>query len=544
MLVAMTSKGVVQCDACNQGLMGRGNPGPDDSHALSSGGKDELPRETQRLKSMTATGTPKPSPVSPSNEQGTESEGTLETCRNTHFLDQAYTERDEGVTLAMSIDPAAQDQLTRASSKESSDGESDSDNSVDEEEGLTLAAIAAMSQKKTPKETSHFDNVNPACDQSTATPRTDHCDEENTMKPAAASLPGDVCLICGSTFDRTNGLKGRLNHIKRCSKKHGFSGRDTVVDDHEDFVQSSKPPSVGVQDNNPYSKQRAVWHGDAGIDLTLAAHEAFDYGETAHIEGSMNVAEPAQTIQTTIKNFFEAPVRSLNNVLLLGARRVAKAGEIVTSKKTQGRGGWGGGTKTRDFFNSPAYKRITGTDFNVDGFMYARSSLTKNYWLTHFHSDHYGGITKDWNHGTIFCSLPTANLVNQQLGVDKKWLHPIPMNTATVIESNGRPISVTLLDANHCPGAVMFLFEVGKRRILHVGDFRWNTETMLKQAPLKYLHTNNIRLDELYLDTTYCDERYSLPTQNEAIHACVNVAIQETTRPGKTLFLFGAYTIG
>jgi DNA cross-link repair 1A protein len=230
--------------------------------------------------------------------------------------------------------------------------------------------------------------------------------------------------------------------------------------------------------------------------------------------------------------------------LLLGARRVAKAGEIVASKKIQGRGGWGGGTKTRDFYNSPAYKKITGTDFNVDGFMYARSSLTKNYWLTHFHSDHYGGITKDWNHGTIYCSLPTANLVNQQLGVDKKWLHPIPMNVPTVVESNGRPITVTLLDANHCPGAVMFLFEVGNRRILHVGDFRWNTETMLKQAPLRYLHNNKIRLDELYLDTTYCDERYSFPTQNEAIHACVKVAIQESTRPGKALFLFGAYTIG
>ena len=79
-------------------------------------------------------------------------------------------------------------------------------------------------------------------------------------------------------------------------------------------------------------------------------------------------------------------------------------------------------------------------------------TLTKNYFLSHFHSDHYGGIASSWDAGTIYCSLPTASLVHQQLGVDKKHLHPLPMNTPTVIESRGRAVTVTLLDANHCPG--------------------------------------------------------------------------------------------
>ena len=38
-------------------------------------------------------------------------------------------------------------------------------------------------------------------------------------------------------------------------------------------------------------------------------------------------------------------------------------------------------------------------------------------------SQHYGGITKTWSDGTIYCSLPTANLVHQQLGVEMKYLH-------------------------------------------------------------------------------------------------------------------------
>jgi DNA cross-link repair 1A protein len=182
-----------------------------------------------------------------------------------------------------------------------------------------------------------------------------------------------------------------------------------------------------------------------------------------------------------------------------------------------------------------------------DGFYYAKNSLTKNYFLSHFHSDHYGGITSSWNAGIIYCSLPTATLVNQQLGVDKKYLHPLPMMTPTVLESRGKPVTVTLLDANHCPGAVMFLYEVGKRSILHVGDFRWNRQNML-QFPLKAFSSGQRQLDELFLDTTYCDPKYALPTQEETIQATIATVEKEikTSKANglKTLHLFGSYTIG
>ena len=116
------------------------------------------------------------------------------------------------------------------------------------------------------------------------------------------------------------------------------------------------------------------------------------------------------------------------------------------------------------------------------------------------------------------------------------------MLTPTVIQSKGKPISVTLLDANHCPGAIMFLFEVGKRTILHVGDFRWNREIMLQQAPLRALQKST--LDDLFLDTTYCDPKYTLPSQAVAIKATIEVFESELKNGTKTLHLFGAYTIG
>ena len=123
------------------------------------------------------------------------------------------------------------------------------------------------------------------------------------------------------------------------------------------------------------------------------------------------------------------------------------------------------------------------------------------------------------------------------------------MTTPTVVESEGRPVTVTLLDANHCPGAVMFLFQIGDRRMLHVGDFRWDRESMLRQRSLREFHSLRYRLDDLYLDTTYCAERYAgVPTQARAIAAAVLTAereVREAAESGtNTLFLFGSYTIG
>lgn len=138
--------------------------------------------------------------------------------------------------------------------------------------------------------------------------------------------------------------------------------------------------------------------------------------------------------------------------------------------------------------------------------------------------------------------------MNQNLGVEQKYLHPLPMNEPAIISSKGQAVKVTLLDANHCPGAVMFLFEVGYRRILHVGDFRWSHNIMLNIPQIRALSTLSPRLDELFLDTTYCDKKYQLPTQEEAVNAAIDVASEEmeksTKRGSTTLFLFGSYTIG
>jgi len=72
---------------------------------------------------------------------------------------------------------------------------------------------------------------------------------------------------------------------------------------------------------------------------------------------------------------------------------------------------------------------------------------------------------------------------------------------------------------------------------------------MLKQPPLQGIVSLEYRLDDLFLDTTYCDSKYAhLPTQEEAIMATIDIAqkqILECKKNGKkALFLFGSYSIG
>ena len=189
-----------------------------------------------------------------------------------------------------------------------------------------------------------------------------------------------------------------------------------------------------------------------------------------------------------------------------------------------------------------AHKFVCGTPFVVDGFTDGAKD-GRLYFLTHFHADHYGGLSRKWCETLqtrIQCSSITARLVVRKLGVPESKLERLPMNTPIEVGIGSSRATVELIDANHCPGAVLFMFRLANgRTILHTGDFRY--EPSMGTHVLSRLGSDV--LDTLYLDTTYCEPQHIFPTQ-ESVVKRVLAECRLLLESKRTLVLFGAYTIG
>ncbi|KIW19709.1 hypothetical protein PV08_00283 [Exophiala spinifera] len=188
----------------------------------------------------------------------------------------------------------------------------------------------------------------------------------------------------------------------------------------------------------------------------------------------------------------------------------------------------------------PFYKIMPGFYICVDAFRYGKVEGQNAYFLSHFHSDHYIGLTSSWCHGPIYASKVTCNLMLQQLKVDPKWVVPLEFEKKVEVP-NTNGVSVTMIPANHCPGSSLYLFEkvTGKNRdgtpkttrILHCGDFRAcpaHVNHPLLQPDVMCSITGQAKqqvIDTCYLDTTYLTPKYSFPSQSDVIDACSQMCI-------------------
>lgn len=81
-------------------------------------------------------------------------------------------------------------------------------------------------------------------------------------------------------------------------------------------------------------------------------------------------------------------------------------------------------------------------------------------WFFHASAD-YQGLTKSFCHGKIYCSSVTAKLVNMKIGIPWDNIKILPLNQRINIAG----IDVTCFDANHCPGAIIILFEPSNGKV-------------------------------------------------------------------------------
>ncbi|KAJ7708238.1 hypothetical protein B0H17DRAFT_453111 [Mycena rosella] len=118
-------------------------------------------------------------------------------------------------------------------------------------------------------------------------------------------------------------------------------------------------------------------------------------------------------------------------------------------------------------------------------------------------------------------------------------LKALPLNTPTELElSNDESVTITLFDANHCPGAVMFLIEGAQGAILHTGDFRaepWFLDSITRnpflQPYLASLDPHNSgssdplskTLEAIYLDTASVMSSAVVPTKLDATSGLIEL---------------------
>ena len=151
---------------------------------------------------------------------------------------------------------------------------------------------------------------------------------------------------------------------------------------------------------------------------------------------------------------------------------------------------------------------VPGTTFLVDGFKFANEK-TKSYFLTHFHGDHYTGLSEKFHHGTIYCSEITYRLATSYLGVKADLFQIIETGAAVKVEG----VTVHAIDANHCPGALQLVFQVEDRTYIHSGDLRYHSG-MKHEAILQQLKG---KVDAIYIDTTYANPKHTLLFQSRRL---------------------------
>ena len=156
---------------------------------------------------------------------------------------------------------------------------------------------------------------------------------------------------------------------------------------------------------------------------------------------------------------------------------------------------------------------IPGTPIAVDFWRNRDCPSAKFFFLSHLHGDHTVGLSSSWQHN-IYCSEITSKLLINKYNVREELVHPLEIGRNHIMyldEEKQEQMVVNLIDANHCPGSVMFLFEGYFGKVLYTGDFRY-TDLMFTETSL----SNCSNIDLLFLDNTYCAPECVFPSREEA----------------------------
>ena len=185
-----------------------------------------------------------------------------------------------------------------------------------------------------------------------------------------------------------------------------------------------------------------------------------------------------------------------------------------------------------------------------------RKGKSTFYFLTHAHQDHLRGAREDLfdddddddddddQQGMVYCTETTKMLLVRKfprlesrvkiLEYDSVEMVSVASRDATKKEKEDARFNVYCLDAGHCPGSAMFVFEGAFGKVLHTGDFRREDWCGSLPTPLPKVLDNRKMppVDVLYLDNTYNNPEYDHPPRTVALERIVKLIMEiEPERP-------------
>ena len=165
-------------------------------------------------------------------------------------------------------------------------------------------------------------------------------------------------------------------------------------------------------------------------------------------------------------------------------------------------------------------KVIPGTPIAVDFWKVRECPSVRLFFLTHLHGDHIVGLSSSWQH-KIYCSEITGRLLEERFQIDRSLICPLETGSSHIVYMDCdqmEQMSVTVIDARHCPGSVMFLFEGYFGKVLYTGDFRFDSD--MENDPLM---EDLGKTDILYLDNTYNCPRCVFPTREHCMQQIIDI---------------------
>lgn len=259
------------------------------------------------------------------------------------------------------------------------------------------------------------------------------------------------CVVCDLDMSRRC-LLSRCRHLKRCAKIHSMTTRQLLMrvgtegDEEEDDASADPNDCVGigiaeaggilntvqepVLKAKPYSGEVIVLGDSAEEEEGGVATDGGGFIGHPQQQGPSTSPTAASftdsgcvgaqpraggggwgaTVAATANNAFSHLMSSARQMYTKPALTAPVPGEKThssSSSRSSSGYSWQATDRSPYGSNCPAYKKVgvvhpvtkRTSHIVVDGFQYANRALSDCYFLTHFHSDHTVGLTKEFNSG-------------------------------------------------------------------------------------------------------------------------------------------------